>query len=431
MLKALSRKDYRGMWAFAEMVASLMYDILYTKAGVIHTWPGYISRLMSSLAIIPSSFLLFHFSGKAGHSKTDVAVTYTLLAGAFLLEMASLLGALVSTWAYAFLSTTRWSWLRYATLCTGRWDQLRGPIVKGGVGGDVSDRRWSGRMGQYNMLHFSSRRKTAYTPMLGRVVSIFGFEEFWNRKHFGTTVDISDDLKQQLFEYIQRTTKAGLKTQHAVTRKSCWGQEALEEEDRDLYERIKENKILGVEFQDGIIIWHIGTDIFLAKRKSYSRDVADLVKSIRMLSNYMMFLVVEHPNMLPGLAQTTVYHQTCENLSDRCRTLVHPSTSVSSALREIFSVRDDPDFGEQRQTDELANIVYKERPQYSPDVPRLSLANGVAEELVNRQKHKGSNSVLKLLLNVWMDFLVYAANRCSRESHAKKLGRGGELTTVV
>jgi hypothetical protein len=37
MLKALSRKDYRGMWAFAEMVASLMYDILYTKAGVIHT----------------------------------------------------------------------------------------------------------------------------------------------------------------------------------------------------------------------------------------------------------------------------------------------------------------------------------------------------------------------------------------------------------
>jgi hypothetical protein len=94
-------------------------------------------------------------------------------------------------------------------------------------------------------------------------------------------------------------------------------------------------------------------------------------------------------------------------------------------------VRDDPDFGEQRQTDELANIVYKERPQYSPDVPRLSLANGVAEELVNRQKHKGSNSVLKLLLNVWMDFLVYAANRCSREPHAKKLGRGGELTTVV
>jgi hypothetical protein len=427
MLKALRKKDYRGMWAFAEMVTSLTYDILYTKAGVVHTWPGYITRLMSSLAIIPSSFMLFHFSGKAGHSKTDVAVTYTLLAGAFLVEVASLLGALGSTWAYAFLSTTRWSWLRYATLCTGRWDQLR-RLVMG-----VSDRRWSGRMGQYNMLHFSSRRKRAYTPMLGRVVSVLGFEEFWNRKHFATTVDISDDLKQQLFDSIQRTTKAGLKTQHAVTRKSCcWGQEALEEEGKGLYERIKENRNLGVEFQDGIMIWHIGTDIFLARRKSYSRDVAGLVKSIRVLSNYMMFLVVEHPDMLPGLAQTTVYHQTCENLSDRCsRTLVHPTSNVSSALKQIFSVRDGPDFGEQRQADELANIVYKERPQYSPDVPRLSHANGVAEELVNRQKQKGSNSVFKLLLNVWMDFLVYAANRCSRESHCKKLGRGGELTTVL
>jgi len=41
---------------------------------------------------------------------------------------------------------------------------------------------------------------------------------------------------------------------------------------------------------------------------------------------------------------------------------------------------------------------------------------------------KGRMAMLQLLLDVWMDFLVYGANRCSRESHAKKLSNGGELT---
>lgn len=430
MLKALKKKDYRGMWAFAEMVMSLMYDILYTKAGVIHTWPGYIMRLMSSLAA-PASFLLFHFSGKAGHSKVDVAITYTLLAGAILLETTSLLSALGSTWTYAFLSTTRWSWLRYAVLCSGRWDRFHRLLkaVTGGAGRDVSSRRWSGKMGQYNMLHFSSRRMRAYRPILGRVVTMFGFEEFWNRKHYSTTVNISDDLKKGLFEYIQRITKTGLDI-HGVIRKS-WGQEALEGEDKDLYERIKKNRNLGLEFQEGIIIWHIATDIFLAKRNRDTGDADNLVKSIRALSNYMMFLLVDRPNMLPGLGQTTVYQRTCQNLSDSCRTQGNPNRNISSMLREIFSLRHGPAVREQRHIDKLASIVYKERPQYSPSVPCLCHANRVAEELLNRENLEGSNSVLKLLLNMWMDFLVYAANRCSRESHAKKLSRGGELTTLV
>uniref|UniRef100_A0A0A9CIU6 DUF4220 domain-containing protein n=1 Tax=Arundo donax TaxID=35708 RepID=A0A0A9CIU6_ARUDO len=105
------------------MELSLMYDILYTKAAVIHTWPGYCIRFTSSL-VVPASLLLFHSSGKAGQNRVDVPVTYTLLAGAFLMETTSLLNELGSTWAHAFLCTTRWSWLRYAALCTGGWDRL-------------------------------------------------------------------------------------------------------------------------------------------------------------------------------------------------------------------------------------------------------------------------------------------------------------------
>lgn len=115
-LKALKKQDYEVMWTMMEVELSLMYDILYTKAAVVHTWPGYCVRVISPLATA-ASFLLFHFSCKDGsHSSLDVVVTYTLLSGACFLETTSLLTALGSTWTYAFLCATRRSWLRYTAL---------------------------------------------------------------------------------------------------------------------------------------------------------------------------------------------------------------------------------------------------------------------------------------------------------------------------
>jgi len=46
---------------------------------------------------------------------------------------------------------------------------------------------------------------------------------------------------------------------------------------------------LGVEFQDCTIIWHIAIDIFIAKSSGEDAHHAeDLVKAIRMLSNYII-----------------------------------------------------------------------------------------------------------------------------------------------
>ncbi|XBH67517.1 hypothetical protein VPH35_095885 [Triticum aestivum] len=181
-LRALKKQGYEVMWTMMEVQLSLMYDILYTKAAVLHTWPGYCIRDISPLTTA-ASFLLFHFSGKDGnHSGLDVVVTYTLLSGAFL-ETTSLLSALGSTWTYAFLCATKWSWLRYAALRTGRW---------------------SGKIGQYNMLHRCARRDTAFSPLLGRLANMVGEElkEWWDRKHYSGTIEISDYLMEKISKYI-------------------------------------------------------------------------------------------------------------------------------------------------------------------------------------------------------------------------------------
>ncbi|KAG2570421.1 hypothetical protein PVAP13_7KG053018 [Panicum virgatum] len=414
--------NYKSMWVLMEMELSLMYDLQYTKAGVIHTWSGYGIRVASSLTAA-ASILLFSFSSKDGQSRVDVAVSYTLLAGALLLEMMSLLRALGSSWTYAFLCKTQWTWLRDAALCSGRWDRLRWHLKA------ITGRGRNSR---------SARRphNRAYQPLLGRIARMLGYHDLWIRYYGSGSVEFSEYLKHQLFEYIKHlTTRGGLNMQ-GVIRKN-WGQEAFERQKQDdivsLYKSLKErgNNYLGAEFQEGIIIWHIATDVFIAKSRGDDADgAADMVKAIRTLSNYMIFLLVDRPYMLPGLAQSMLYQKTCENLVNiRESSPDREKRGTCMKLKEFFSLRDDPD--RLMHVDELANILSEKEPPLNLDMPRLYFSYRVAEKLHDKMKEKGRAFMLQLLLDVWMDFLVYAANRCSRESHAKKLSNGGELTTIL
>lgn len=50
-----------------------------------------------------------------------------------------------------------------------------------------------------------------------------------------------------------------------------------------------------------------------------NKKEAERVRSIRANSNYLMFLLVTQPDMLPGIPQNWLYQQTCENLDEKCR----------------------------------------------------------------------------------------------------------------
>lgn len=68
------------------MELSLMYDVLYTKSAKIHSWGGYLIRVVSPIATVTMT-LLFLFYDKAGQRTADVIITYILLVVTFLLDV--------------------------------------------------------------------------------------------------------------------------------------------------------------------------------------------------------------------------------------------------------------------------------------------------------------------------------------------------------
>jgi hypothetical protein len=67
ILRNLNKNEMGYMWTLVEMELSLMYDILYTKALVLHTMPGYCIRIISSFTVV-ASLLLFQFYSRGEHN---------------------------------------------------------------------------------------------------------------------------------------------------------------------------------------------------------------------------------------------------------------------------------------------------------------------------------------------------------------------------
>uniref|UniRef100_A0ACD5Y931 Uncharacterized protein n=1 Tax=Avena sativa TaxID=4498 RepID=A0ACD5Y931_AVESA len=244
-----------NMCKVVEMELSLIYDILYTKAAVVHTSLGYIVRVTSPLAIIAAT-VLFGYYSKEGQSTADVTITYALLSATFLLDMTWLLRALGSTWTHAFLQST--TWLRITVVCTGRWwHRLRSVIVYLDLGrllrlgarppaSESSYRMWPGTIGQYNLLHECTRKIGAW----GRLAKKIGLEHVWNEYYYchSRGYKLSPDVKALLFERVRKilvstyqNDKDGRYSMQDIT--TFWGQLTTKRRQENLKESLPHSAV--------------------------------------------------------------------------------------------------------------------------------------------------------------------------------------------
>ncbi|KAL5214794.1 hypothetical protein ABZP36_003946 [Zizania latifolia] len=308
-------QGWEQLFRLVEMELSLMYDVLYTKAAVIHTWHGYCIRF-ASLHFTAIAFWLFSLSSKDGYRWSDVYITYLLLIVTFLLEVRWLLSALASTWTYAFLINTN-SGLRHAALCSGRWRRLRRFVMSldlcrlALVRDPSSYRMWSGKIGQYNLLSECTHDMTSFYRTLAQR---FGSEDSWKEYKYcySGVLHISSPVRNILFNNIWDKLKLAYKPEEMRAMAAM-----PVPHDNDARRRNKLDKALrfAPELQDYILTYHLATDIFLQCSGQKGAACA-FVKTIEVLSNYMLFLSVVRPYMLPGLKIHSLYTATRDALHD-------------------------------------------------------------------------------------------------------------------
>ncbi|BAS87757.1 uncharacterized protein [Oryza sativa Japonica Group] len=490
------------LYDVVDMELSLMYDILYTKAAMVHTWGGYAIRF-SSHFITSAMFLLFWSQSKEGLQQPDVLITYIVLGGIVILDIKWLLRAVASTWTYSFLHDRPRSWLHHSLLCSGKWRMIRRSIVSLDPSRffskdhpTTSYRRWLGIIGQYNLFDECTRDITWKLKMWKSVLELVSLDDRWMEYRYHNSLGFhmlcyqSSDVRNLMFESIWECLKSAYppiipdKQPPMVPALELPEQVAavLAEPQAAMHRELEEALDFAPAFQETILILHITTDIFLLISGEYASSLRH-VRAIKALSNYMVFLVVVRPSMLPGLKLRSLYEGALKALNEikgnQLQSSVNNSVEGKKNLAQLLIDKEKqpkpmrpmnisnwrPGYSTHKSRPELAsalfdqNIILSDGTSFalallsrvmkipgeksnittpktfsseSPGFDRYKRLKQLIPELKKWDKEDFSMSeMLEHIFMAWVRLLMFASVRCTRDSHAKQLACGGELTTIL
>ncbi|GJN39579.1 hypothetical protein PR202_gb28705 [Eleusine coracana subsp. coracana] len=254
--RPIYRFDGRGGSQVVEMQLSLMHDVLYTKAEVMHTWYGLCIRIVSCLstAVVFVLFNLLMFGDGydkplKDYSRVDVAVSYALLVGALILEIMSLLRAMFSSWTCALLRN--WGWLHRSKVTQHLWIFLaRGRRLTHAK--HWRRRYWSGSMGQHNLFQLCAGSRASRCSKIARWM---GVEDLWNTVAYSWSIPVTAFIEQLIVKQQVLQSSRG-SPDHQVTTINARFRELLEE----LVPGVTD---LEGTVEEDILVWHIATDIYL------------------------------------------------------------------------------------------------------------------------------------------------------------------------
>jgi hypothetical protein len=355
-----------------EVELDLMYDSIYTKALVIRTKRGIILRCFSQISMVVA-FVLFHVSYHHGYSRADLAITYMLFFGAFVLEAFAAFMLLISPWTWPWLKARRCC--GHAHVCT--------PLLSSSIGRSASRPLWSNSIGQYNFLSYVGCEKSWLSKVGKRVarmtMSLVGADDgeplLWLSKLLDTEhVEVDKTTMESVIQTVYKSHAEGPIRLGDVQHWPNIG---------PFLEYLLPD--YGASLGYGIVCFHIFTEVHL-REYQLNNDVSHLITACRNLSNYMMYLLVTRPEMLPvsGTTEPTL---------------------------KLF----------------LDNMA---RDRASLDI-QLDRARDVLLSLGLSSKPVACRETLEEIMNIWTRLLVYSAGKSRAAVHAAGLSTGGELITFA
>ena len=365
-----------------EIELGFMYDVLYTKATVTCSRWGSLLRSIS-LSFTISAFIAFLTIDRQEYSTIDVIITYLLLVGAIVLEIYAILVLLFSDWTKRWSSKNKNTAVQLIIKAISRF-QLRFLFP--------TNQRWSKTMAQYNLIDFCLKPR----PIKVRVLQKFHIYQIFEKYYHKNLAVFSEEMKKLIFEYLVEISKSASDIE--AGKQLCTGRGDLV-----LLEKLGLSN--NEDFSHSILLWHIATDLCYENDAEKNPDC----KACKVLSDYMLYLLVMCPFMLPDGIGEIRYRDSCAEAKEFFKDRKHIK-SRTQACKDLLRV----------STEFPASQVKGDRSK-----SLLFDACRLAKSLQSRE-HKW-----ELMRGVWVEMLCYAASQCRPNQHAKQLRRGGELLTHV
>ncbi|XP_037422663.1 uncharacterized protein LOC119287243 [Triticum dicoccoides] len=350
-----------------EIELSVMFDDIYTKALVLRTWGCTILRCISHLSFLAAFVLFFYVvrnKERRQYNFVDTAITYGLFFGGFSLEVSSVCIIMRSpgTWAWLWKKTRNCSFL--------------GSVVKWCIRTRCPRKRWSNSMGQYNILDYLGQSR--------KLVNMFfrtGEQKLWISKLLDTKfVQVDEQIMRCVVRRIAQY-------RHRQEGSPQAGQ--LENLGPFLQKIVKRHHS-GFDCPS-IIGLHLFTEILLSRyvrtgtaMDSESSDAS--VRVCRMISQYMLYLLLTHPKMLPTISSDSGVDQ------------------LVASLYVIFGADND------MMVQAVSALAFIDMPEPPGECAEAHLLE---------------------LQEAWVGVLLHAASKSRPEMHATLLAKGGELLTFI
>ncbi|KAF8037780.1 hypothetical protein BT93_B0582 [Corymbia citriodora subsp. variegata] len=419
-----------------EAELNFFYDVLYTKAAIVHRTTGYLLRAISFGSIV-AAFACFYVLNKHDFHEYDIQITYTLLLGAVSLEFVALGLLICSDWTIAKIGTSE----------EHRRSQFRGSIfikfflmVKSESSPfalHMICARWSRSLFQYNLIEFRLRKWPKWIEKILKILISLGkwlrIEKIlislgewfislgkWLRieKILVSLGEWLQDLKSERVEpYSEELGELIFK--ELERKASFW-------EEREL---IREGIFLGRKrtdsscstqmgkktdmFCSSLLLWHIATELCFNKDESEN----DHRKFSKVLSDYMLHLMIKEPDLMSvvvGIGQI--------RLRDTC-------AELDRFLSQYIFIESNTNKTEKYVCEQLLDVPTTEKPvDVKGDKSKSVLFDAciLAKELEELQENKW-----EIVSEVWVELLAHAAINCRPYMHAQQLSKGGELVALV
>ncbi|XWS67658.1 hypothetical protein CRYUN_Cryun04dG0024800 [Craigia yunnanensis] len=387
-----------------------LYDLLFTKMPIHHHQPK-VSLYLRAFCFLSAVSSLIAFSAitdKSQHSKVDIVVTYLLLLGAICLDIYSFIMHAFSTWAMVRLSIPENKVHKfYSKAVAFRLHSIEAKMaIKS--------------MAQHDLINYYVKAKTNKFTAAVRIIDTGNLLQKYGHTNWKT---VDCELKQFIYSYLEekrlKWAEKHFRLEDLEKLLNGKGENMLDELDIDR----DDLEVNTTDFTQRIFIWHFATELVYYDdvdrfRRGMLGSFCQIAKS---LSDYMMYLVLVRPLMLPKGFSEVINKENYTQTNN-----FFPVEEITKKMRKI-------DFSEVRKRFISAVLGHKDFRMESNSIEVLNGGRKFAQTLqgVVTEMRWEHEEKWEMISKVWMEMMIHAASQCSWKEHAQQLRHGGELLTHV